>query len=151
MPPDALTPSRPPTVAAISETAWTVAPPAGWKPVDVLTKSAPAASAARQVPTIASSDSAADSMITLSTVGCGTASRTAAMSACTDAKSPAVAAPRSITMSTSCAPSRTARDASAALIALWCFPEGKPHTVATLRSEPAGTATGSTDGETHTE
>ena len=40
-PPLALTPRVPPTVLAISEIAWAEAPPAGWNPVEVLTKSAP--------------------------------------------------------------------------------------------------------------
>ena len=60
MPPEALTPRRPSTVAAISATAWVLAPPAGWKPVEVFTKSAPASSAARQAVTISSSVRAAD-------------------------------------------------------------------------------------------
>jgi hypothetical protein len=35
MPPDAFTPSRGPTVLAMSATASVVAPPPGWKPVEV--------------------------------------------------------------------------------------------------------------------
>src|SRR5450759_902711 len=85
MPPDALTPRRPPTVFAMRSTTWALAPPAGWKPVDVLTKSAPAASAAWHTATICSSVSTADSMMTLRTRSAGTAPRTAAMSACTAA------------------------------------------------------------------
>lgn len=83
MPPLAFTPSRPPTVSAISRTACALAPPAGWKPVEVFTKSAPAFSAARQHSTIASSLSAADSRMTLSSARSPTASRTAMMSAST--------------------------------------------------------------------
>src|SRR5665647_1415240 len=124
MPPDALTPSRPPTVAAISSTACTVAPPPGWNPVEVFTKSAPAASAARQAPITCASLSAADSMITLSSTVAGTAARTAAMSASTACHRPATAAPMSITMSTSSAPSagggRPSRRTSP-----WCLPDGK--------------------------
>ena len=37
MPPLALMPRRPPTVAAMRATAATDAPPVGWKPVDVFT------------------------------------------------------------------------------------------------------------------
>ena len=81
MPPEALTPRRPPTVLAMSSTAWTLAPPDGWKPVEVLTKSAPAASDARHAATISSSVRAAASMMTLTTVGAGAAARTAAISA----------------------------------------------------------------------
>ena len=65
MPPEALTPRASPTVARMSATAWVEAPPAGWKPVEVLTKSAPAATEAVQAATISSSVSAADSMMTL--------------------------------------------------------------------------------------
>ncbi len=134
---------------AMRATASTLAPPAGWKPVDVLTKSAPARSAASQQPTICASVRAADSMITLSTTGARQARRTAAMSASTPAQSPATTSARSTTMSTSSAPSRTARAASAALTSLWCAPEGKPQTVATCT--PAGTCTGSRLGDTQME
>ena len=71
MPPLALTPSRPPTVWLITATARTDAPPAGWNPVEVLTKSAPASSAARHTCTSVRSsapvNSTADSTITFST------------------------------------------------------------------------------------
>ena len=53
MPPDAFTSRRSPTVCFISSTACTLAPPEGWNPVDVLTKSAPARSAACETATIA--------------------------------------------------------------------------------------------------
>ena len=42
MPPAAFTPTAGPPVSRINRTAWTVAPPAALKPVEVLTKSAPA-------------------------------------------------------------------------------------------------------------
>ena len=75
------------TVAAISATAWVLAPPAGWKPVEVFTKSAPASSAARQAVTISSSVRAADSMMTFNVPV--VASRTAAISSITRCGSPA--------------------------------------------------------------
>lgn len=52
-----------------------------------------------------------------------------------------------MTMSTSSAPWATESAASAALMALACCPEGKPHTVATLTE----VVTGGIDGETQTE
>src|SRR5262245_26757609 len=88
-------------------------------------------------------------MITLSNVG--TASRTMAISLATAAQSPACAAPRSMTMSTSTAPSSTARRASIAFVSAWCAPDGKPTTHAVAidagsQPEPSG----SIEGETHT-
>ena len=68
---------------AIRATAAVVAPPAGWKPVEVFTKSAPADSAVRQAMTMPSSSRTADSMITFSRVGLGTAPRAAAISSST--------------------------------------------------------------------
>src|SRR5690606_2633122 len=78
----------------------------------------------------------------------GAAARTAAMSASTAAQLPARSSPRLMTMSTSAAPSRTARAASAALTSLWCAPDGNPHTVATTR--PSAPCSGSCEGETQT-
>ena len=43
IPPDALTPNAGPTASRSNRTSASVAPPAGWNPVDVFTKSAPAA------------------------------------------------------------------------------------------------------------
>ena len=63
-PPAAFTPMLSPTTRRISATSATVAPP-GPKPVDVLTKSAPAALASVQAVTFSSSVSSAASMITL--------------------------------------------------------------------------------------
>ncbi|SHW94587.1 Uncharacterised protein [Mycobacteroides abscessus subsp. abscessus] len=81
----------------------------------------------------------------------GTARRTASISACTAAKSPATAAPTSITMSISVAPAATARAASCALMDETCFPDGNPATAATRSfSTPSGRCTGSIDGDTHT-
>ena len=149
MPPDAFTPSRSPTVARIRATACVDAPPAGWKPVEVFTKSAPAASAAWQAATISSSVSAADSMMTLSTAGAGMASRTAAISAWVWAASPAFRAPMSMTMSTSSAPCRTDSAASNAFAAGVCLPEGNPATVATFTLGVNGS--GSIEGDTQIE
>src|SRR5690606_13833848 len=61
---------------------------------------------------------------------------------------PSRASARLMTMSTSSAPSATARAASAALISLWWAPDGNPHTVATTR--PSAFSSGSCEGETHT-
>ncbi len=152
MPPLALTPSRPPTVALISSTARTLAPPAGWNPVEVLTKSAPASSAARHTAVSVCSSpcpsSTADSTITFSTEP-PVASRTAAMSACTAAKSPASAAPTSMTMSISAAPAASAAAASRALISGRCLPDGNPATAA-MRTSATVAAAGTIDGETQT-
>ena len=112
--------------------------------MDVLTKSAPASSAARQAATISSSVSAADSMITLSTAP-GMASRTARISAAVWAASPDLRRPMSMTMSTSSAPAATDPAASNALTSAVCLPEGKPQTVAILTS-PVGQGSGSIDG-----
>ncbi len=75
--------------------------------MDVLTKFASASAATRHtsisVCSPARLSNAADSTMTFKTVS-GTAARTATMSALTASKSPAIAAPTSITMSTSSAP-----------------------------------------------
>src|SRR5699024_9920967 len=147
IPPEALTPRRAPTVLRIRATACSLAPPAGWKPVDVFTKSAPARSAASQTATICSSVRAADSMITFSTTGALATSRTARISCSTASYSPARARPTLRTMSTSSAPLATDSRASNALTSAECWPEGNPHTVATFTV----VSTGSIEGETQTE
>ena len=149
MPPEALTPRASPTVARMSATAWVDAPPAGWKPVDVLTKSAPAAIDARQAATISSSVRAAASIMTLRTRGEGTTRRTAAISPSKSASRPSLTSSMLMTMSISSAPSATARAASKAFTSGLTAPEGKPTTQATL--SPSGTSRGSMEGETHTE
>ena len=63
-PPDALTPMSSPTTRRISATSAAVAPP-GPKPVEVFTKSAPAAFASVQAVTFSSSVRSAVSMMTL--------------------------------------------------------------------------------------
>src|SRR5581483_11542434 len=97
------------------------------------------------------SASAADSMITFS-VTPGIALLTPAMSACTASQAPVRAAPTSITMSTSDAPSVTASSASRALISVRCLPDGKPATDATTGPSEgrADIATDTIDGDTHT-
>ena len=148
-------PSFPPTARCIASTARTLAPPAGWKPVEVLTKSAPARATAWHRASIRSSPAsspsalwmAAVSRITLSTTGGGTASRIANTSAITSSTRPAMAAPTSITMSTSAAPWSTASRPSIALTSEWCLPDGKPATVATICLSGR---TGSIAGLTHT-
>src|SRR6201996_6802589 len=152
IPPDAFTPSRRPTVLAISSTAAMVAPPAGWNPVDVFTKSAPALSAAWHAATMDSSSSTAGSMITLSTTGLGISPRTVAISCSTSFHRPSLARPRLMTMSTSCAPVAAAMPASWALSpALWA-PDGNPATAATLISWPGSSraAVLTSVGDTHT-
>ena len=111
-------PSRPPTVAAMIRTAARVAPPLGWNPVDVLTKSAPDASATRQPSAISSSLSAPVSRMTLSSTVEGAAARTAAMSSPTESQAPAFTRPRFTTTSSSSAPASTATSAS------WAFTAG---------------------------
>ncbi len=149
IPPEAFTPSRPPTAAAIAATASTVAPPALWNPVEVLTKSAPPASAAWQAAAIRPGPMAADSMMTFSSTKGPMAARTAATSAVTCAQRSSSAAPRSMTMSISLAPAATAAAASAALTATGCAPDGKPVTAATPIPGASTPGTrGSRDGET---
>src|SRR5699024_5853294 len=70
------------------------------------------------------------------------------MSASTRSQAPSLMRPTFTTMSTSRAPSITARAASAAFTSLCTAPEGNPHTVATTRSPVS--ASGSADGDTHT-
>ena len=114
----------------MSLTASTLAPPFGWNPVEVLTKSAPAPSAALHARTISSSVSTADSMMTLRIFGSGTACLTAAMSAVTSSQRPSFTMPRLMTMSTSSAPAAMTSWASVAFTALVCLPDGNPHTAA---------------------
>jgi len=111
-PPDALTPRLCPTVLLINETSSTVAPPFA-KPVEVLTKSAPAFFEARHARTFSSSVSSAVSMMTLSNIpfSCA-ASATARMSSSTAQSSPDFKAPILMTISTSRAPLKIARRAS---------------------------------------
>jgi hypothetical protein len=63
-PPDALTPRASPTTRRINATASAVAPPAGWNPVEVLTKLAPASLAIAAAFTTVSGCSAAVSRMT---------------------------------------------------------------------------------------
>ena len=94
----------------------------------------------------------ADSTITFMTMS-GTAARTAAISARTASMSPETAAPMSITMSISSAPSATASSASRALIDERCLPDGNPTTVAIGRAAQASrfASRHTMDGEMHTE
>ena len=133
----------------MSATAWVEAPPAGWKPVEVLTKSAPAATEAVQAATISSSVSAADSMMTLRMRGAGTTRRTAAISSSSSWRRASFTSSMLMTMSISSAPSATAWAASKALTWGLTAPEGKPTTQATFN--PSGTSRGSIEGDTHTE
>ncbi len=104
-PPAAFTPISAPTTRRIRATSATVAPPDA-KPVDVLTKSAPAALLSVEAVTFSSSVSSAASMITLlTTPHCRQASTTASMSRSTVRRSPDFSAPTLITMSISVAPS----------------------------------------------
>ena len=141
MPPNALTPSRSPTVRRISETASAVAP-CRENPVDVLTKSAPHRSAAWQARVISSSVSSLTSRITF-TMAIPAASTTADMSDSTVPQSSSLTAPTLMTMSISSAPSLTAALVSAALISLRCAPEGKPMTEHTRGACPASSSAAS--------
>ena len=76
-PPAALTPISGPTTRRMSATSATVAPPEA-KPVEVLTKSAPAAFDSTQARTFSSSSSRAVSMMTLTTAPSGWAAPTTA-------------------------------------------------------------------------
>ncbi len=84
MPPLALTPMCGLTAPRMTRTASTLAPPAGWKPVEVFTMPAPACSARRHTSATMSgpprSSSTADSMMTLSRAESPIASRTVRMS-----------------------------------------------------------------------
>ena len=91
IPPDAFTPIDGPTTSRMRATSSTVAPPVE-KPVEVLTKSAPAATDRRHAARFSASDSRHVSMITLSTAS-GQAARTAAISACTTSSRPSFSAP----------------------------------------------------------
>ena len=89
-----------------------VAPPDA-KPVDVLTKSAPAALASVEAEIFCSSVSSATSMITLlMTFASRHGPTTAAMSRSTTCRSPDLSAPMLMTMSTSVAPSKITRRVS---------------------------------------
>ena len=65
---------------------------------------------------------------------------TAAISAFTASWSPDFNAPTFITMSTSCAPSRTAMAASAAFASVLVAPSGKPATLQTFTADPDSSA-----------
>jgi len=138
-------------VLDISEIAWAEAPPAGWNPVEVLTKLAPASWQTMQARTISSSVSAAVSRMTFRSTP-SVAARTARTSFSVIRHRPALIAPTSTTMSTSPAPSVTARAASAALMSAWCLPLGKPTTVHVATSgDSSPWASGRKDGEMQTE
>ena len=130
-PPAALIPTLPREAEAITRTASTVAPPAGWNPVEVLAKSAPAAINAFTAVTIASSLTTAVSRMNFSTTGDGTASLIATISCSNLLASPSFTTAISKTTSTSEAPDCTARRASAAFTNAGVLPCGNPATVAT--------------------
>ncbi len=130
-PPAAFTPIAPPTTRRMRATSATVAPPFE-NPVDVFTKSAPAAFASVQAVTFSSSVSSAASMMTLLVTPHGRhTSTTASMSFWTALTSPDFSAPMWITMSTSDAPSKIARRVSYAFTSLAVAPSGNPTTVHT--------------------
>ncbi len=136
-PPAAFTPMPGPTTRRMRATSAAVAPP-GPKPVEVFTKSAPAARESTQAFTFSSSVSRAVSMMTLTRAPAGRqASTTPAMSRATRRWSPDLSAPTFMTMSTSAAPSATERAASNAFTSGRVAPRGKPATVQTAVSLPA--------------
>ncbi len=101
-----------PTTRRMSATSAAVAPPDA-KPVDVFTKSAPAALASVEAAIFSSSVRRATSMITLLiTLASRHGPTTAAMSRSTVCRSPDLSAPTLITMSTSEAPSKITRRVS---------------------------------------
>ena len=134
MPPDALTWHRPSSVSFISRTASTLAPPVE-KPVEVLTKAAPASAQIMQARAISSLLSRQVSRITL-TGWPAQACTTASISRRTASACPAFSSPMFITMSISSAPDRIASAASNALAAVLIAPEGKPATQHTLIPVP---------------
>ena len=147
MPPDALTQARPATRSAMRFTSAREAPPAGWKPVEVFTKSAPASRATSTASSMRASSSSADSMMILSTAS-GAAWRTAARSAVAAAMSPPSRRPRWMTTSSSLAPAPRTRRASSALAAVGEAPDGKPITEHVATPVPARRAatTGTHEG-----
>ncbi len=111
-PPAAFTPISAPTTRRISATSAAVAPPEA-KPVEVFTKSAPAAFESVHAVIFSSSVNSAASMITLlTTPAWRTGSTTASMSRSTVRRSADFSAPMLITMSISVAPSKIARRVS---------------------------------------
>src|SRR3990172_2860586 len=136
MPPAALTPIPGPTVRRISSTSWAAAPP-GPKPVEVLTKSAPAARAHQQARTFSSSVRSAHSKITLITAPLRRAAATPPRMSCsTNSSSPDFNAPTLMTISISSAPSLTASSVSATFTVESVAPSGKPTTVQTFTGAP---------------
>ena len=134
-PPEALTPTSGPTTARIRRTSSTVAPPPP-KPVEVLTKAAPAARAMAQPAIFSSRVSIAVSRMTLTGRPCA-ASTTARMSSKTASWSPPLSQPMLITMSISRAPSAMACRVSAALASVAIAPRGKPTTQIGLTGLPS--------------
>ena len=116
--------------------------PLAAKPVEVLTNWAPAALTRRQAVTISSLDNSQVSRITF-TGAPAAACTTAAMSAVTAAWSPALNEPRSITMSSSSAPSARSFAAENALTSVRSVPWGNPRTAPTRTPEPASSRTAS--------
>ena len=151
-PPEAFTPILFPTHSRIRRTASTVAPPVE-KPVDVFTKSAPAAKAQAHALRISSSVSRQISKITFTKALPSAAATTALMSASTPAQSPSLAKPIFMTISTSSAPFAIASFVSKALAEEVAAPRGNPITVQTFTSVPANCAFAKATraGFTHTE
>src|SRR6188508_712237 len=152
-PPAALTWMCGETFARIRRRSSWVAPP-GANPVDVLTKSAPAASDRWQARIFSSSVRYAFSKMTFTIAPRSWATSTiAAISDWTSASRPDRSAPIWMTMSSSVAPSSRACLASNTFVAVGWPPWGKPMTVPTATSVPLRieTARGTSTGRTHTD
>ena len=131
MPPAALIPISPPTTLCIRATSAGSAPE-GPKPVEVLTKSAPASFATTQPFTLALSSSRAISRITLTCAPAWWArSAIERISLCTKSSRPSLSAPMFTTMSSSVAPSFKACSDGVTFA-----PCGKPITVHTATPDP---------------
>ncbi|CAG5144500.1 Uncharacterised protein [Streptococcus pneumoniae] len=130
-----MTPISDPTVSRINVTSAIVAPPVE-KPVDVLTKSAPAFWANWQTTTFSWSVRRQASIMTFTNLS-PLASTTARISDSTKAKLPDLRAPTLITISISSAPFWIASFVSNAFTAEVVAPKGKPTTVQTLTSVPS--------------
>ena len=152
-PPEAFTCIVSGIVARMSRTSGNVAPPPA-KPVEVLTKSAPASSLARQAASFCASSSRAVSKMTFTrTPAAWPVSTTAAMSCLTASTSPPRNRPMLSTMSSSVAPSASAWRDSATFAAVEVVPCGKPMTVHTRVWCPstACSASRTSEGRTHTD
>jgi|GEM_PF-6294076 len=150
MPPEAFTPIVAPTVWNVTSITSGAAPFSA-KPVEVFTRLAAAACASRQAWANCSRVRLHVSRMTLTRTPRALATSTTPLMSCwTYAGSPERNLPMFMTMSSSCAPSSTARRASSDLVAGQWPPGGKPTTAATVvaLSRSRTTASGTSLGRT---